>query len=192
MNPIQRLQPLIHFYRRRKRMPSLRELARLWGFRSHNAADKLARSLIVRKFLAKDKTGKLLPTRFFYEVRVLGTVEAGFPSPAEEELGDTMDLDEFLIKNKEATYMLKVTGDSMREAGILPGDMVLVERGLEAHDGDIVIAQIDHAWTMKYLRKRGRKVWLEPANKKYKPIFPTEELKIAAVVIAVIRKYRDE
>jgi repressor LexA len=192
MDPVQRLQPLIQFYRQCKRMPSVRELARLWGFRSQNAADKLARSLIARHFLAKDTTGKLLPTRFFYEVRVLGTVEAGFPSPAEEALGDTMDLDEFLIKHKEATYMLKVTGDSMRDAGILPGDMVLVERGLEPHDGDIVIAHIDHAWTLKYLRKRGRKVWLEPANKRYKPLFPTEELKIAAVVIAVIRKYHDE
>jgi SOS-response transcriptional repressor LexA len=111
---------------------------------------------------------------------------------AEEELSDTMDLDEFLIKNKEATYVLKVTGDSMRDAGILPGDMVLVERGLEPHDGDIVIAHIDHAWTMKYLRKRGRKIWLEPANKRYRPLFPKEELKIAAVVIAVIRKYHDE
>jgi hypothetical protein len=55
---------------------------------------------------------------------VLGTVEAGFPSPAEEELGDTLDLDEFLIRNKEATYMLKVTGDSMIEAGLMPGDLV--------------------------------------------------------------------
>jgi len=192
MDPIQRLQPLIQFYRRRRRMPSLRELARLWGFRSQNAADKLAHQLIELGFLTKDTAGKLLPTRLFYAVRVLGTVEAGFPSPAEEELGDTMDLDEFLIKHKEATYMLKVTGDSMRDAGILPGDMVLVERGLEPHDGDIVIAHIDHAWTMKYLRKRGRKIWLEPANKRYKPIFPAEELKIAAVVIAVIRKYRDE
>src|SRR5215510_272907 len=107
MDPIQRLQPLIRFYRRHKRMPSLRELARLWGFRSQNAADKLARYLIARGFLAKDATGHLLPTRFFSEVRLLGTVEAGFPSPAEEELSDTMDLDEFLIKNKEATYMLK-------------------------------------------------------------------------------------
>jgi SOS-response transcriptional repressor LexA len=70
--------------------------------------------------------------------------------------------------------------------------MVLVERGLEAKDGDIVIAQIDHAWTMKYLRKRGRKVYLEAANKKYKPFYPTEELHIAAVVIGVIRKYRDD
>ncbi len=113
MDPIQRLQPLIQFYRRRRRMPSLRELARLWGFRSQNAADKLAHQLIELGFLTKDTAGKLLPTRLFYAVRVLGTVEAGFPSPAEEELGDTMDLDEFLIKNKEATYMLKVTGDSI-------------------------------------------------------------------------------
>jgi len=65
---------------------------------------------------------------------------------------------------------------------------VLVERRSDAKDGDIVIAQIDQGWTMKYLRKRGRKCWLEPANKKYHPIHPTQELKIAAIVIAAIRK----
>ena len=192
MESTQRLPAIIQFYRRQKRMPSSRELQRLCGFKSHTAAEKVARRLVALGFLAKDKTGKLLPTRHFRETRVLGAVEAGFPSPAEEELGDTMDLDEFLIKNKEATYILKVTGDSMNGAGILPGDMVLVERGLEPHDGDIVIAQIDHSWTMKYFRKRGRKVYLEAANKRYKPFYPKEELKIAAVVIGVIRKYRDE
>jgi repressor LexA len=182
----------MQFYHRHHRMPSLRELQHLCHFKSHNAAAKLAARLVDLSFLAKDTTGRLLPTRYFRETRVLGAVEAGFPSPAEEELGDTMDLDEFLIKNKEATYILKVTGDSMNGAGILPGDMVLVERGLEPHDGDIVIAQIDHSWTMKYFRKRGRKVYLEAANKKYKPFYPKEELKVAAVVIGVIRKYRDE
>jgi SOS regulatory protein LexA len=192
MEPAQRLQSLVQFYWIHRRMPSYRELEHLWGFHSPNAARKVVTKFLALDLLAKDQTGRLLPGRAFKEVRVLGTVEAGFPSPAEEELGDTMDLDEFLIKNKEATYMLKVTGSSMIDAGILPGDMVLVERGLDAKDGDIVIAQIDHVWTMKYLRKRGRKVWLEPANKKFKAIYPTEELKIAAVVIAVIRKYRDE
>ena len=100
-----------------------------------------------------------------------------------------MTLDEYLITNKEATYILKVNGESMIEAGILPGDMLLVERGAEARDGDIVIAQIDSGWTMKYFRKRGRKVFLEAANQEYKPIHPQYELKIAAVVRAVIRKY---
>ena len=77
----------------------------------------------------------------------------------------------------------------MIEAGLLPGDLVLVERRADAKDGDIVIAQIDQGWTMKYFRKRGRKIWLEPANKKYHPITPTQELTIAAIVIAAIRKY---
>jgi SOS regulatory protein LexA len=192
MDPTHRLQSIVQFYWTHQRMPSYRELERLWGFRSPNAARRVITKLLALDLVAKDPTGRLLPGRAFKAVRVLGAVEAGFPSPAEEELGDTMDLDEFLIKNKAATYMLKVTGSSMLDAGILPGDMVLVERGLEAKDGDIVVAQIDHAWTLKYLRKRGRKVWLEPANKKFTALHPTEELKVAAVVIAVIRKYRDE
>lgn len=145
--------------------------------------------MLAQGLLVTDAAGRLLPTRFFHAVCVLGTVEAGFPSPAEEELGDTMNLDEFLIRNKEATYILKVTGDSMIEAGLLPGDLVLVERRSDAKDGDIVIAQVDGGWTLKYFRKRGRKVYLEPANEKYRPIYPTAELKIAAVVIAAIRKY---
>jgi SOS regulatory protein LexA len=120
---------------------------------------------------------------------VLGTVSAGFPSPADEELTDTLSLDDYLIGNKEATYILKVHGESMLGAGILPGDMLLVERGAEPRDGDIVIAQVDREWTMKFFRRRGRRVFLEAANQDFKPIFPTEELKVAAVVRAVIRKY---
>ena len=183
------LPPLVHFYRSRRRMPSLRELATLYGFRSPNAAAKVVAKLVAAGLVEKEQTGQLLPTRYFAPLRVLGTVEAGFPSPADEVLGDTMDLDEFLIRNKEATYMLKVTGDSMIEAGLLPGDLVLVERRADAKDGDIVIAQIDQGWTMKTFRKQGRRIWLEPANKKYTPIYPTQELKIAAIVIAAIRKY---
>jgi SOS-response transcriptional repressor LexA len=67
--------------------------------------------------------------------------------------------------------------------------MLLVERGAEPRDGDIVITQIDREWTMKFLRKRGRRVFLEAANQDFKPIYPTEELKITAVVRAVIRQY---
>jgi SOS regulatory protein LexA len=112
-----------------------------------------------------------------------------FPSAGEEELKDTLSLDEFLIKNKEATFMLKVQGDSMIDAGIMEGDMVLVERGKTPKPGQIVVAEIDGEYTMKYYRKSGERVWLEPANKKYKPIIPKNNLKIEAVVQAVIRKY---
>ncbi len=123
------------------------------------------------------------------KVKILGRVEAGFPSPAEEELQDTITLDEWLIKNKEATYMLKVSGDSMVDAGIMEGDTVLVDRSITPRSGNIVIAEVDGGWTMKYLKKSGNKVELVPANKKYKTITPREDLKIAAVVISVIRKY---
>ena len=78
-------------------------------------------------------------------------------------------------------------------AGIFNGDMVLVKRTSVAHEGDIVIARIDEEkWTMKYLRKRGSRYYLEPANKKYKPIFPEQELRIEAVVIASIRQFHTE
>lgn len=177
------------FYATHHRMPSYRELMRLAHFRSPNAARKLADRLIAQNFVAKDKTGKLIPGPLLNTIRVLGLVEAGFPSPAEEELSDTITIDDYLIENREATFMLKVKGDSMIDAGIQPGDMVLVERGRTPRNGDIVIAEIDREWTMKYFQKRGPVVTLVPANKKYKTITPKEELTIAAVVCGVVRKY---
>jgi len=177
------------FYRDRKRMPSYGEIMDLAGFKSKNAAFSLVKKMVSENLVGKDRQGKILPGPSFFEVPVLGLVEAGFPSPAEEELSDTINLDQFLLRNKEATYMLKVAGDSMSGAGIIPGDLVLVERGCEAKIGDIVIAQIDGEWTIKYLRKKNNRVFLDPANAKYKPIFPKQSLKIAAVVTAVIRKY---
>ena len=173
-------------------MPSYSELMAVVGFRSKNAAYKLVKRMVAEEMLEKDAAGKLLPGRAFHALPILGTVTAGFPSPAEEELTDTLSFDEFLmthVKHHEATYIVKVNGESMIEAGILPGDLLLVERGTEPRDGDIVIAQVDREWTMKYFRRRGRAVFLEAANKDFKPIHPQEELKIAAVVRAVIRKY---
>ena len=189
MNLQEHLVKIRAFYRSHKRMPSYSELTAVVGFRSTNAAYKLATRLMDQGWLEKDAAGKLLPGPHFHTVPVLGTVTAGFPSPAEEELADTMSLDEYLITNKEATYILKVNGESMMGAGILPGDMLLVERGAEPRDSDIVIAQVDREWTIKFFRKRGRMVFLEAAHQDFKPIYPTEELKIAAVVRAVIRKY---
>lgn len=181
---------ILTFYRRNKRMPSYAEIAKLMKFKSKNAAYKLVNAMIAAGFVERDSQGKLIPKKLFSDLRLLGTVEAGFPSPAEEELVDTMTLDEYLIGNhRDSTYLLRVKGDSMIDAGIMPGDMVLVERGVEARDGDIVIAEVDHEWTMKYLQKRSGKMTLIPANKNYPPIEPHDELKIAAVVRGVVRKY---
>jgi repressor LexA len=175
-------------------MPSVREVQHLLQFRSPRAAAKLIEKLVQEGRLAKDDTGRLLPTRHFFALRMLGNIQAGFPSPAEEELGDTIDLNELLIQNHDATYMVKAQGDSMIEAGIFDGDLVLVERRSDAKPGDIVIARVDHdGWTMKYLAARAGRLYLQPANKanpKYRPIFPKQELQIEAVVIACIRHFR--
>jgi SOS regulatory protein LexA len=180
---------IVSFYRDHRRMPSHAEIAQIAGLKSKGTTYKLVNRLVEMGLLQRDGKGKLLPGRHFQSVQVLGTVEAGWPSPAEEELLDTMSLEEFLIERPDNTYILRVQGDSMIEAGIMPGDMVLVERGVPEKDGDIIIAEVDGEWTMKYYRKRGGKVFLEAANRKYQPIFPEQELRVAAIVRAVIRKY---
>jgi SOS regulatory protein LexA len=123
-------------------------------------------------------------------LRLLGAVQAGFPSPAEEELMDTLSMDEYLIKHPSASYLLKVTGDSMIEEGIKEGDLVIVERGREPKQGDIVIAQVDGDWTMKFYEKNLTGVYLRAANKKYPLIRPHRELIIGGVVVANVRKYK--
>jgi repressor LexA len=185
-----RVRDISHFYREKGRMPSFSEIGEIVGFRSKNAVFKLVNKLEQLEFIERDEKGRLIPRSIASPVRILGTVEAGFPSAAEEALADTLSLDELLIQNPEATFLLKVSGDSMLEAGILPGDMVLVDKGQAPKSGDIVIAEVDGEWTMKYLKKRGESVALIPANPLYKPIKPKKELKIAGVVTAVIRKYR--
>ena len=184
-----RAEAISGFYQRTGRMPSFSEIGEILGLRSKNAVSKLVSRLEEINVLERDKTGRLIPGSIAYPVKILGTVEAGFPSPAEEELADNISLDDMLIQNRAATFLLKVSGDSMSEAGILPGDMVIVDRGQTPKSGDIVIAEVDGQWTMKYLRKRGDKVALIPANPKYKPIIPKNELKISGVVTAVVRKY---
>jgi repressor LexA len=120
---------------------------------------------------------------------MLGLVTAGLPATVDEELSDTVSLDEFLISKKEFTYMLEVDGDSMIDAHIEKGDHVLVERASHAKDMQIVVAEIDGEYTLKYYREKGNKKWLEPANKNYKPLHPEHSLNVIAVLKAVIRKY---
>jgi SOS regulatory protein LexA len=185
-----RVRDITAFLDKRGRMPSFSEIGVIVGLRSKNSVFKLVNSLEQRGVIERDPKGRLIPRSIGAPVKVLGTVEAGFPSPAEEELADTISLDGLLIQNPQATFLLKVSGDSMSEAGILPGDMVIVDKGQVPKSGDIVIAEVDGQWTMKYLKKSGDNVALMPANQRYKPIKPKSELKIAGVVTAVVRKYK--
>ena len=177
------------FYSQNKRMPTYREMMELFNFKSKNAVSRIVEKLLNANLVAKDHLGRLIPTKSFGQVPILGFVTAGFPAIAEEELLDTVNLDEMLIGNKALTYMLEVDGDSMIDAHIERGDMILVEKTNQAKDGEIVIAEVDGEYTMKYFRKNGNEVWLEPANKNYKSIYPSQSLNVIAKLKAVIRKY---
>lgn len=176
------------FYENNKRMPTYSEMLGLFDFKSKNAVFRIVEKLIEGGLVAKDHLGRLIPSETFGEIPKLGLVKAGFPSEV-EELQDTVNLDDFLIGNKSLTYMLEVDGDSMIDAHIEKGDTILVEKTNQAKDGDIVIAEIDGEFTLKYFRCAQAKVWLEPANKNFKSIYPTQSLNVIAKLKAVIRKY---
>lgn len=170
-------------------MPTYAEMMKLFGFKSKNAVAKVVDKLLDAGIVAKDHLGRLAPTSMFGEVKMLGLIEAGIPSAHEEEVLDTTTLDEWLVRNREDTYILRVKGDSMEEAGIMDGDFVLVERTEKHKIGDIVVAEVDGSWTLKYLRQNTQGYYLEPANKNYRNIYPESDLHIAAVVRSVIRRY---
>ncbi|MDP2587294.1 MAG: transcriptional repressor LexA [bacterium] len=187
--PHSHLNTLKRFYWRNRRLPSRAELARLCGFKSKNAAQYWIRRWCEQGVLRADTGGRLRPGDKLFALKVLGTVEAGWPSPAEEEMVDTISLDDWLITNKQSSFMLTVSGDSMIDAGIHPGDTVILDRSRLPKHGDVVVAEIDHDWTIKFYEKRGRDIVLQPANRRFKTLVPKEELRVAGVVTAVIRKY---
>ncbi len=182
-------QKIIAFSRRVRRMPTYEEMLDLLGVRSKSVVHFWVSKLLEEGILVKDAKGRLSFARPIFGIPLAGEVAAGFPSPAEEDLCDILSLDEYLVGRPDTTYLLRVTGDSMIGEGIREGDMVVVEKSRNPGNGDIVIAEVDGEWTMKYFRKEGQNVWLEAANPKYPPIIPKRDLSLGGVVTAVIRKY---
>jgi SOS regulatory protein LexA len=188
----QSVQKLIAaFFRENRRMPSFAEMVGLLGVRSKSVVNFWINKLIAAGVLEKDGKGYLTFTKRPLAIPRLGSVQAGFPSPEEEVLCDTLSMDEYLITKPEASFLLQVSGDSMIGAGIMTGDLVVVEKGREPSNGDVVIAEVDGEWTMKYFRRQGKQVLLEAANPNYPVIRARTELRLGGVVTAVIRKYHE-
>lgn len=186
----ERKKKLISYFKKFKQVPSYDEIVKLFNLKSKGSLHRYMQRFIEEGIIKKETNGRLVATEGMYGLRVLGTVQAGFPTTAEENLSTTtMSLDQWLIRNPEATYLLTVSGDSMIDAGIMEGDMVIVDRSRAPKTGDIIIAEVDHEWTIKYYIKRGEKIFLRPANKNYPDIHPRNELKIAGTVASVVRKY---
>lgn len=117
-------------------------------------------------------------------------VSAGFPSPAENYIENSLDLNDLMIKHPASTFFVRVQGDSMNEAGISSGDILVVDKALEASSGRIIVAIINGEFTVKRLMIHARGVFLEPANPKYRTIAISEEMdfQVWGVVTYVIHK----
>ncbi len=119
-----------------------------------------------------------------------GTVQAGFPSPADDYVEKSIDLNEQLVRNPTSTFFVRARGESMREAGIGSGDILVVDKSLAPANRQIVVAMLDGEFTVKRLRRRNQRVFLESGNPDFPPreITPDQELVIWGVVTYVIHQ----
>lgn len=109
------------------------------------------------------------------KVPIVEGIRAGFPSPAVDYTEPTLDLNRYVIKNPASTFYARITGDSMIGADIHDGDIVVIDKSLEPKDGNIAVCFIDGEFTLKRILLEKGRLWLQPANPKFKPIEITEE-----------------
>lgn len=184
------LEFIQEFVRERGMPPTRSEIALAMGFRSVNAAEEHLRAL-ARKGAVEVLAGasRGIRLRGGAGLPVVGRVAAGSPILAQEHIEARYQLDPDLFRPR-ADYLLRVRGMSMRDAGILDGDLLAVHRTPEAGDGRIVVVRLEDEVTVKRLRREGRRAWLLPANPDFAPIevdLERQPLVIEGVGVGLIR-----
>ena len=134
-------------------------------------------------FVPEHKSGIRLPL-------FTNAISAGFPSPADDFIDKRLDINEYVVKNPNATFYVKVHGQSMINAGIYDGDILVVDRSLEPQSNRIVIGVVNGEFTVKRIIRKSGKLYLKPENEQFKPIEITEEMdfKIWGVVTFTLHK----
>ena len=169
--------------------PTFREIGRAFRFRSTGTVRDHVRAIEAKGYLRKSagKSRGLFPENLWRGLPILGRVPAGGPLLAEENIEGTFDLtDEF---RGEKVFALKVRGDSMADAGIHDGDLVVVRAQEHAEPEQLIVALVDGEATVKRLARRGGRLQLQPANPRYQPIPVETGTRILGKVIGVIRSY---
>lgn len=177
------------FYLEYKRLPSYQEICALFGYASKRSAHQLMQKLMEAGIVEKDESGRYVPKKLSVGLPVLGSIQAGYPTTADEQYFGNVSLEEYVVPNPLKSYILQVQGDSMIDAGIHTGDFVIVQECEQPKNGDIVVAQMDGEFTLKYFRKIPNGISLIPANKNFPEFYPKESLRIFGKVVSVIRKY---
>lgn len=186
----QYLARLRDYYARHRILPSYARIGALVGLNSKASVAGMVLRLKGEGFLESSPDRRLKPGRRFFEREVSETVQAGPPSPASDAEPDTLTIDEHLIGTPSQTVLIKVKGDSMIDAGIHAGDVVVVEKRGTAITDDIVVAILDNEFTLKRFGREKGRVVLRPENKAYPVIRPMGEAEIFGVVVGMFRKYR--
>jgi repressor LexA len=156
----------------------------LLGLRSKSSVAAFIQRMRVAEFLEATPDRRLKPGRRFFQRPQRGSVRAGAPQDADDRYQEPINLDRYLIEQPSACVLIEVQGDSMRDAGILPGDLAVVERGAQALTNDLVVAHVDGEFTLKRLAREGQHFVLVPANPNYAVIRPAGDLSIFGVVRA--------
>lgn len=196
-NDSRHLDRLRRFYAENEALPSYAELGRLLGFGSKSSSFKFVERLIAAGLLARGARGPKPTEHFLVGVEsdqlallpLIGRVAAGAPVMTDRNYEDYRRVDPRLFRPR-ADYLLKVRGDSMREAGILDGDLLAVHQTPTAHNGQIVVARVDDEITVKRFEQQGDIVLLKPENSSYQPIrvdLREQELAIEGIYAGLLR-----
>jgi SOS regulatory protein LexA len=184
-NYLERLQD---YYARNQVLPSYAVIGKLIGLKSTSSVSAFLGRLKTQGYV-ETAARRLRPgARFFERPLMQSRVSAGLPSRAYDGPPEGMAIDAHLIRNPSRTFLITVKGDSMIDAGLLPGDTVIVEKADTAPDGAIVVALVDDAYTIKRLVREKHRYVLKPENKAY-PVLRPDSLEIAGVVVGSFRKY---
>lgn len=183
------LAKLQDYYADHSVLPPYSTIMLLLGFKSKSPVAALIARLKLLGFLESTPEKRLKPGKRFFERPIFDSVRAGAPSPAGDSQYETLTIDEYLVSHPSSTVLVTVKGDSMIDAGIMPGDTVVVEKRGHANVGDMVIAIVDNEFTLKTLGREKGKFVLIPANPAYPVIRPQGDLEIFGIVVGQFRKY---
>lgn len=187
---IEKLGQLRDYFANYRSLPSYSYMQQLLNMRSKDTISKLVSRLKLMGFLDVAPDKKLSPGRRFFERSLSNTtVQAGAFTASHIDGGDYITIDEHLVKKPSITELIPVVGDSMKDLGIMDGDIVVVEKRPFANIGDIVVAIIDDKFTIKTLGKEKDNYVLIPANKDFEIIRPREQFSIYGVVAGQFRSY---
>jgi repressor LexA len=183
------LASLQDYYATHRALPSYASIGQLLGLKSKSSVAAMVARLKLAGFIDSTPDKRLAPTkRFFERTLAESPVHAGMPNPIDDAEGDALTIDDYLIERPSQTVLVRVKGDSMMDAGILEGDLVVVEKSAAAKRGDIVIAIVDGQFTLKRLDLDRGSFVLKPENKAYPVIRPEGTLEIFGVMVGLVRK----